>query len=135
MSSGHVCIVAHFHDVGEVTFESDDTSTAQEKYNQYISEHPLKESSDTEIGDFTVYHAAVEGHYTYCNARRWAYRGQNNGEYTHQCEVCGYTFTGKNISYDYDMPHVTGYVPGQAAYYTPSCGHSDGEVLRVEVIF
>ena len=132
MSSGKVNITAHFHDIGEVTFESDDTSTAQEKYQAYIDEHPLKEQSSTQTTCFTESHS-TSGHSELCGY--WNESREGSGR-KFTCSGCGYSWVAWDQE-DYDKfytPCHTRYIAGYS-YYGPTCGHTDGKILRIEVVF
>ena len=141
LSSGKVKLTAHFHDTGDIEFISDDTATAYQKYQTYRASHYCGESCSSRTGCFTTYHApttctiteSVSGPFSkYCGACA-AFTDVYRVTTTHS--KCGIADTTIEVcSRDWGVPsggtstHSYG-----SAYYTPSCGYTDGEIVNIEL--
>lgn len=141
-------ITVHFHNQGNKTFSSIN------EYNSYMASYTASEESSTQIGCFTIpdikHHDKVEGTCTYF------YNYSHRGEEGKPCALCG-TKTHDVVLEVHSACGGTGGMPEMCsscrsrfgsrthkytiseAYdediFTPACEYTDGQIVKVELIF
>lgn len=145
----NVKITAHFHDIGEKTFNS------QEEYNTYMTAHSARDTSDIETTCFTIKNTVHhdDSMPATCTLSVRFSHDRNDSEGDARCTICGrYTrhvycvsHNGCGIGDGWPVAcsncwtqlggsHTYYKIPAyDETVYLPSCGYNDGEITSIQL--